>query len=47
MHQQQKKQIINRGCSATGLSQMQLQKSTEKHQKIPKSVMVQHKVRAP
>jgi len=27
-----------------GLSQMQLQKSPEQHQKIPKSVVVQHKI---
>jgi len=30
--------------SATGLSQMQLQKSLEQYQKIPKSVVVQHKI---
>jgi len=28
----------------TGLSQMQLQKSPEQYQKIPKSVVVQHKI---
>jgi len=27
-----------------GLSQMQLQKSLEQYQKIPKSVVVQHKI---
>jgi len=31
----------------TGLSQMQLQKSLEQYQKIPKSVVVQHKIGVP
>ena len=32
------------GMYGTGLSQMQLQKSPEQYQKIPKSVVVQHKI---
>jgi len=31
----------------SGLSQMQLQKSLEQYQKIPKSVVVQHKIGVP
>jgi len=30
--------------SLSGLSQMQLQKSLEQYQKIPKSAVVQHKI---
>jgi len=37
--------IIN--CRASGLSQIQLQKFQEQYYKISKSVVVQHKIRAP
>jgi len=34
-------------CRASGLSQMQLHKSQEQYQKIPKFVVVQHKIGTP
>jgi len=38
------KTVIGPDASDPGLSQMQLQKSPEQYQKIPKSVVVQHKI---
>ena len=39
--------IVARFGTCTGLSQMQLQKFLEQYQKIPKSVVVQHKIGVP